>query len=89
MHHDTTRFLPHTTYEALHKMSVEDPTGFWGGCAEHLHWYKKWDKVLDDSKAPFYRWFSGGKTKLAPRPTMMALPCRAMVPMTRIMTWPY
>ncbi|MBN1881507.1 MAG: acetate--CoA ligase [Deltaproteobacteria bacterium] len=64
MHHDTTRFLPHNTYEALHKMSVEDPTGFWGGCAEHLHWYKKWDKVLDDSKAPFYRWFPGGKTNI-------------------------
>ncbi|MEA3223565.1 MAG: propionyl-CoA synthetase, partial [Thermodesulfobacteriota bacterium] len=26
-----------------------------------LTWDKKWDKVLDDSRAPFYKWFSGGK----------------------------
>ena len=29
-----------------------------------MHWYKKWDKVLDDSDAPFYRWFSGGETNV-------------------------
>ena len=26
-----------------------------------MHWYRKWDRVLDDSQAPFYRWFSGGQ----------------------------
>jgi propionyl-CoA synthetase len=64
MHHDETRFLPYKTYDELHKMSVEDPEGFWGGCAEHLFWYKKWDKVLDDTNSPFYRWFVGGKTNI-------------------------
>ncbi|MEW5726530.1 MAG: propionyl-CoA synthetase, partial [Pseudomonadota bacterium] len=34
--------------------------GFWGEAAKELHWYKTWDKVLDDSKKPIYRWFSGG-----------------------------
>ena len=29
--------------------------------AEDCHWYKKWDKVLDDSNKPFYRWFTGGE----------------------------
>ena len=26
-----------------------------------IHWYKKWDKVLDESRDPFYRWFAGGE----------------------------
>ncbi len=64
MHHDESRFLPYADYEKLHTMSVAEPEKFWGGCAEYLHWYKKWDKVLDDSKAPFYRWFVGGKTNI-------------------------
>ncbi len=46
--------------EALAK-SLNDPDGFWGEAAEDLHWYKKWDKVLDDSNAPLYRWFTGGE----------------------------
>ncbi len=51
-------------YAELHRRSIEDPQGFWGELAEELHWYKRWDKVLDDSKAPFYRWFVGGETNL-------------------------
>ncbi|MGD9050198.1 MAG: propionyl-CoA synthetase [Desulfobacterales bacterium] len=49
-------------YDIAHKQSIEDPNGFWGTAAEDCHWYKKWDKVLDDSNKPFYRWFSGGET---------------------------
>ena len=49
-------------YEIAHKQSIEDPDGFWGAAAEDCHWYKKWDKVLDDSGKPFFRWFSGGVT---------------------------
>ena len=41
--------------------SLEDPAGFWADAAEAVHWYRKWDKVLDDSNEPFYRWFTGGK----------------------------
>jgi propionyl-CoA synthetase len=48
-------------YEAVYARSVNDPEGFWAEAAEELHWYKKWDKVLDDSKKPFYRWFAGGE----------------------------
>jgi propionyl-CoA synthetase len=47
-------------YDLAYKRSLEDPEGFWGDAAKEIHWYKTWDKVLDDSKAPFYRWFSGG-----------------------------
>ena len=48
-------------YEIAHKQSIEDPNGFWGAAAEDCHWYQKWDKVLDDTNKPFFRWFSGGQ----------------------------
>jgi propionyl-CoA synthetase len=48
-------------YQAAFKQSIEDPDGFWGKAAEDCHWYKRWDKVLDDSNKPFYRWFTGGE----------------------------
>ncbi len=40
---------------------AEDHDWFWGEVAKELHWFKSWDKVLDDSKAPFFKWFVGGK----------------------------
>ena len=51
-------------YEALYKQSLEDPEGFWAERAEELEWYEKWDKVLDDSDPPFFKWFVGGKTNI-------------------------
>jgi len=47
-------------YEDAFNQSISDPDSFWGQAAEECHWYKKWDKVLDDSNKPFYRWFVGG-----------------------------
>ena len=44
-----------------HTRSLEDPEGFWGEVAQDIHWDKAWDKVLDDSAAPLYRWFTGGE----------------------------
>jgi len=52
------------TYEDTHRMSVEEPEEFWAAEAEKLHWYGKWDKVLDDGRPPFYRWFVGGETNI-------------------------
>lgn len=49
------------TYDEVFKRSISDPNSFWGEAAGNIDWYKKWDKVLDDSKKPFYRWFSGGE----------------------------
>jgi propionyl-CoA synthetase len=40
--------------------SLKDPAGFWGEAAEEVDWYKRWEKVLDDSRPPFSRWFVGG-----------------------------
>ena len=49
-------------YDQAYDQSINDPEEFWGSIAEDCHWYKKWDKVLDDSNKPFYRWFTGGET---------------------------
>ena len=49
------------SYEEIYARSMEDPEGFWGEQAEAIDWYKPWDKVLDDSRKPFYRWFAGGE----------------------------
>ncbi|MBW2564023.1 MAG: propionyl-CoA synthetase [Deltaproteobacteria bacterium] len=48
-------------YDEAFEKSIKDPDSFWAEAAEDCHWYKKWDKVLDDSNKPFYRWFTGGE----------------------------
>ncbi|CCQ74323.1 propionyl-CoA synthetase [Magnetospira sp. QH-2] len=48
-------------YDLAYQQSLEDPEGFWGKAAEEIVWTKKWDRVLDDSNAPMYRWFAGGE----------------------------
>ena len=48
-------------YTKAHQRSLSDPEGFWGDIAGDIHWTKKWDRVLDQSNPPFYRWFSGGE----------------------------
>ncbi len=50
------------SYDTLYTESIQNPEKFWAEAAEKLHWYKKWDKVLDSANPPFYRWFAGGKT---------------------------
>jgi len=48
-------------YQDVYEKSVSDPEGFWASIAQDIRWRKKWDRVLDDSRPPFYRWFSGGE----------------------------
>ena len=43
----------------------KDLEGFWAKEANELHWFEHWEKVLDESKKPFYQWFVGGKTNIA------------------------
>ena len=49
------------SYQQTYTRSMQDPEGFWADAAAGIDWYKPWDKVLDDSNKPFYRWFTGGE----------------------------
>jgi acetyl-CoA synthetase len=41
--------------------SIKDPEKYWDEKARSLDWFKTWDKVLDDTNKPFYKWFVNGK----------------------------
>jgi acetyl-CoA synthetase len=51
-------------YERIYRESVEHPEKFWAKVAGELHWFKKWDKVLD-WQAPWAKWFVGGQMNLS------------------------
>ena len=48
-------------FAEIYRRSLEEPEAFWGDAAELLDWVEPWERVLDDSRAPFYRWFTGGR----------------------------
>ena len=50
-----------SVYEQAYRRSLADPEGFWAAAAEDLVWQRRWDRVFDDSRPPFYRWFTGGR----------------------------
>ena len=50
------------SYDDIYARSLADPEAFWAEAAEEIHWERRWDRVLDDSRAPFYRWFPGAVT---------------------------
>ena len=50
--------------EELRAAAAADPIGFWEDRARELDWYTPWDKVLDDSDAPFYKWYTGATTNI-------------------------
>jgi acetyl-CoA synthetase len=53
-------------YHDLQDKAMEDYEGFWGDFAkEKIDWIEPFDKVLDESKAPFVKWFDGGKLNVS------------------------
>ncbi|MDD4859398.1 MAG: propionyl-CoA synthetase [Dehalococcoidales bacterium] len=48
-------------YQRAYDESIKNPAKFWGEAAKQIEWYKKYEKVFDDSNKPFYRWFTGGE----------------------------
>ena len=60
--------IDEASYQAMYKRSIEDPEGFWTDMAnEHVHWFRKWDKVSDwsfDGDVSI-RWFNGAKVNVA------------------------
>jgi propionyl-CoA synthetase len=49
-----------TSYQAAYRQSLEDPEGFWSEAATAIDWITPPQRVLDDDRPPFYRWFAGG-----------------------------
>ena len=48
-------------YNALCEKANQDYEGFWGELAqEMITWKKPFTQVLDESRAPFYKWFADG-----------------------------
>ncbi len=52
-------------WDELNEYATNNNEAFWEEKANELHWFEKWNKVLDDSDKPFYKWFVGGKTNIA------------------------
>ncbi len=49
-------------YDAMCAQSINDEGNFWAGLAkQHLAWHKPFTQVLDESNAPFYKWFHDGE----------------------------
>ncbi|MAH84653.1 MAG: propionyl-CoA synthetase [Rhodospirillaceae bacterium TMED8] len=48
-------------YDMAYTRAQDEPEAFWAEAAREIDWYKTWDKVLDDSNPPFYRWFLGAE----------------------------
>ena len=47
-------------YDEVYRRSMRDPEAFWASAAEDIFWERRWDRVRDDSRPPFHRWFVGG-----------------------------
>ena len=52
-------------YDALYNEAMSDIEAFWAKQAQNLDWFQPWEKVLDKSNAPFFKWFVGAKTNIA------------------------
>ncbi len=51
-------------YERLYAEAERDPEAFWAGVADELHWFKRWESVLD-WQLPHAKWFVGGKINVS------------------------
>jgi propionyl-CoA synthetase len=49
------------SYRNIYRQSIDQAETFWAEAADRLSWDKPWERVLDDSDAPYYEWFAGGE----------------------------
>ena len=49
-----------TDYRRAYEEARDFPDRFWRRAAAEIAWDKPFERVLDDSSAPLYRWFPGG-----------------------------
>src|SRR5207247_448916 len=48
-------------FDEVYRRSLAEPETFWAEAAAAIDWVEPWQRVLDDERAPFYRWFAGGR----------------------------
>jgi propionyl-CoA synthetase len=48
-----------SAFDEIYERSLREPEAFWTDAAAEIDWIEPWERVLDDSDAPFYRWFAG------------------------------
>src|ERR671930_520102 len=48
-------------FDDVYRRSLEEPDAFWAAAAAAIDGDEPWERVLDDSRAPLYRWFAGGR----------------------------
>jgi acetyl-CoA synthetase len=51
-------------YRKIYDAAAADPEKFWADVAGELHWFQKWNKVLEWD-LPWAKWFAGGKINLS------------------------
>ncbi|MFL6440201.1 MAG: acetate--CoA ligase [Terriglobales bacterium] len=51
-------------YRKIYDAAAADPEKFWADVAGELHWFQKWNKVLEWD-LPWAKWFLGGKINLS------------------------
>ena len=57
---ESFRSSAHVQSDRVYEEAKKDFEGFWASTAESLHWFKRWEKVLEWTP-PFAKWFLGGK----------------------------
>jgi propionyl-CoA synthetase len=50
-----------TGYAEIYRRSLDRPEEFWAEAAQAIDWEQRWDRVLDASRPPFFRWFPGAR----------------------------
>ena len=49
---------------SIYESAAKNPEAYWAKAAESLHWFRRWDKVLEGNP-PRARWFVGGKINVS------------------------
>jgi acetyl-CoA synthetase len=62
---EVVRYANQPDYDGINQAMIDDLASAWGQIAqEEFEWFQPWDKTLDDSEAPFYKWFVNGKVNI-------------------------
>jgi acetyl-CoA synthetase len=62
MEGDRTQLPSHLNW--MMRRALDDTEEFWAETADNIHWFRKWDRVLEWDY-PDFRWFVGGKTNIS------------------------